>query len=190
MTFRIPVSRSLREWVVNASFGWTARADSDAYRCLHEAGHAQAAILVGAKVPILEMDATVPGAAARTKIDWGPVWPVAPEKRRMVACAGHAVEHLLFESGRIRDMRGKSFATRDFFDYALENAEQDMTRFFPNTRIGEWTQSMQQEFGAHSKTVVQPTLRNRLRQTVALARLLQAQETMTHDEIESVLASN
>jgi hypothetical protein len=191
MEFKFPVSkRSLREWFVKARFGWTVRADSDDYRCLHEAGHAQAAILVGARVPMLEMDGTVEGAAARARIDWEPVWPPTQDQRRLVACAGHAIEHLLFEAGRIRNPLGKSFSANEFAAYALSNAVQDMTRFFRGVDIGDWSSSMQQEFAAYSKAIAQPTLSSRLRRVVELARLLQTRATLSHRDIESVLASN
>lgn len=100
---------------------------SDVAICLHEAGHAATALMVGLAPALVELtdDPSLPGPA-RNRI------PKASQvQRQSIACGAFAVEYWLFREGRLVDSQGKSVDERSFVQIALgSNAHEDKVRFF------------------------------------------------------------
>lgn len=102
-------------------------AKPEALICLHEAGHAAAALMVGIAPALVELndDPTLAGPA-RSRVARG-----SKVQRRTIACAGFAVEYLLYDAGRLVDGLGAPVDERGFIQVATgQNAFEDKERFF------------------------------------------------------------
>lgn len=111
---------------------------SDEAICLHEAGHACAALIVGLQPELIEFveQQGAPGRA-RNRI------PVGDERqRRLVACAGYAVEYNLFKANRLTNAAGSPLHEKTFIQLAIgQNAAIDKQQFFGDSREqsnGSW----------------------------------------------------
>lgn len=95
--------------------------------CLHEAGHAAAALLVGVAPALVELtkDPSLLGPA-RNRIPIG-----SQAQRESIACGAFAVEYRQYREGRLVDDQGKPVDERQFVQIALgSNAHEDKVRFF------------------------------------------------------------
>ena len=111
---------------------------SEAAVCLHEAGHATAALMVGVAPALIEL-VDDPGSRgpARSRI------PIETQaQRETIACAAFAVEYRLFRENRLVDSQGAPLQERAFVQIALgSNAAADKVSFFganyeqPNLRL-------------------------------------------------------
>ena len=101
--------------------------------CLHEAGHACAALVVGHIPEFIEFvdDDGLQGRARNCM-------PVGdPQQRRLVACAAYAVEYNLYMAGRLTNAAGVVIDERTFIHLAIgNNAALDKTKFFGEDREG------------------------------------------------------
>ncbi len=116
--------------------------------CLHEGGHACAALVVGLTPELVEI-ADQPGASglARNSI------PVGDDRqRRSVACAAFAVEYKLFKADRLTDASGTVIDEKTFIQQAIgQNAALDKQKFFGANRVqsnGCWPASDDEAFMA------------------------------------------
>jgi hypothetical protein len=95
--------------------------------CLHEAGHATAALMTGVAPVIMEFvaDPGSPGLArARMPL-------LTQAQREAVACSAFAVEYQLFRANRLVNGKGALILERDFLHIALgSNAAQDKVNYF------------------------------------------------------------
>lgn len=101
--------------------------------CLHEAGHAFAALVVGLAPAHIELtdDPKSPGLA-RSQIPKG-----NQQQRRLIACAAYAVELKLYSAGRLADASGNLLDEHTFIQIAVgDNAASDKMSFFDADRSG------------------------------------------------------
>jgi hypothetical protein len=115
--------------------------------CLHEAGHAFAALVVEVSPASMEI---YPGPPpfGRNSI------PLSTgSARRMMACGGYAVELNLFNSGRLVDANGELITQQQFIQQAIgQNGARDKTIFFEEDRAdqnGVWPGEDDQKFMAN-----------------------------------------
>jgi len=99
--------------------------------CLHEAGHACAAFMVGLTPELIEfLDDKGSNGRARSRIPVGNC-----EERRMVACAAFAVEYNLYRAERLTDASGVAINEGTFIHHAVaQNAALDKQSFFADNR--------------------------------------------------------
>jgi hypothetical protein len=100
---------------------------SDEAVCLHEAGHACVAVIVGLAPALLEfIDDPNSIGKARSSIPVGD-----QQQRRLIACAAYAVEYNLFCAGRLVDSFSKQIDQSTFAQIAVgQNAALDKIKFF------------------------------------------------------------
>lgn len=120
--------------------------------CLHEAGHAAAALVVGlapALMEIIQDDPTSPGLA-RASIPRG-----SQEDREVIACAALAVEFHLYETGRLIHASGKPVDEATFIHLAIgNNAATDKISFFDADRAdarGVWPKADDEAFFIYAR---------------------------------------
>ena len=88
---------------------------SDEAICLHEAGHACAALIVGLVPEFIEfVDDEGSEGRARNRMPIGD-----PQQRRLVACAAYAVEYNLFRAGRLTSAAGGTITEKAFIHIAI-----------------------------------------------------------------------
>lgn len=106
---------------------------SDEAICLHEAGHACAALVVGLVPEFIEfVDDEGSEGRARNRMPVGD-----PEQRCVVACAAYAVEYNLYMAGRLTNAAGGGIAEKTFIHLAIgNNAALDKVKFFGEDREG------------------------------------------------------
>lgn len=106
---------------------------SDEAICLHEAGHACAALIVGLVPEFIEfVDDEGSEGRARNRMPIGD-----PQQRRLVACAAYAVEYNLFRAGRLTSAAGGTITEKAFIHIAIgNNAALDKVKFFGEDREG------------------------------------------------------
>ena len=111
--------------------------------CLHEAGHAETALKVGARVVEMELYRELPRSYGRTRVEGD------TGQRRHIALGGFAVEYLLFRAGRLVNQDGRPPTEKEFIDFAIDNAGDDRISYFgrdwagPN---GRWPRELDHEF--------------------------------------------
>lgn len=125
---------------------------SDEAICLHEAGHACAALLVGVVPAFLEFtnDPSSPGIA-RNRIS-----TTSEHQRKFVACGAYAVELSLFQANRLVDRAGHLISERDFIQIAVgHNASHDKHRFFgvDLAKNGVWPAELDTQFMSYGLDV-------------------------------------
>jgi hypothetical protein len=114
--------------------------------CLHEAGHACAALVVGLAPTLMELvsDPESPGLA-RNSIPRGD-----QQQRRLIACAAFAVEYSLYSAGRLADAAGAPVDEKTFIRIGVgHNAAIDKTSFFDANRAdknGVWSKEDDEAF--------------------------------------------
>ncbi|ASL41143.1 MULTISPECIES: hypothetical protein [Acetobacter] len=106
---------------------------SDEAICLHEAGHACAALVVELVPEFIEfVDDAGSQGRARNRIPVG-----EPQQRRLVACAAYAVEYNLYMAGRLTNATGVTIDQKAFIQLAIgSNAAHDKVQFFGENREG------------------------------------------------------
>ncbi|MGY6770692.1 hypothetical protein [Komagataeibacter sp. NFXK3] len=99
--------------------------------CLHEAGHACAALMVGLTPEFIELlDDEDMNGRARSRITAGDY-----EQQRTVACGAFAVEYNLFMAARLTDASGVAINEKVFIVHAIgQNAALDKQKFFAANR--------------------------------------------------------
>ena len=112
--------------------------------CLHEAGHACVALIVGVVPAFMEI-IDVPKPHGRNRL---PVTSGSP--RRLIAVGGYAVELALFRAGRLVDEAGAAIGEKAFIDQAIgSNASLDKAAFFErdgDESGGGWSRAADSEF--------------------------------------------
>ena len=114
--------------------------------CLHEAGHAVAALVCGADLKFVEfIDNPLSEGVARNSVITS-----NQAERKFVACAGYAVEYNLFLAQRLVDAAGVALLERAFIQKAIgNNAAFDKRQFFDEDREqsdGDWPKNDDLEF--------------------------------------------
>ncbi|MDQ0393707.1 hypothetical protein [Labrys monachus] len=106
---------------------------SDEAICLHEAGHACAALMVGLIPEFIEfVDGDGSQGRARNRMPVGD-----PQQRRVVACAAYAVEYNLYMARRLTNAAGVVIGEKTFIHLAIgNNAALDKIKFFDEDREG------------------------------------------------------
>jgi hypothetical protein len=101
--------------------------------CLHEAGHACAALMVGLVPEFIEfVDDEGSEGRARNRMPVGD-----SQQRHLVACAAYAVEYNLFRAGRLANAAGDPITEKAFIHIAIgNNAALDKVKFFGEDREG------------------------------------------------------
>jgi hypothetical protein len=104
---------------------------SDEAICLHEAGHASAALVIGLIPEFIEFgDDEGSKGRARNRIPVGD-----RQQRRLVASAAYAVEYNLFRAGRLTNAAGGAIDEKTFIHLAIgQNAAFDKVQFFGEDR--------------------------------------------------------
>lgn len=100
---------------------------SEAAICMHEAGHAAGALMVGVAPAFIEFveDPTSVGLA-RNRIPFR-----TQSERKTIGCAAFAVEYKLFREGRLTDIKGEVISESQFIQISLgTNAHEDKVLFF------------------------------------------------------------
>lgn len=98
--------------------------DSPEYACFHEAGHAELAIYLGAKVNEIVLHRAIPRSFGRTNVNR------TEEQRRPISYGGFAAEYILFRTNRLRKQDGTPPSEKEFINYGMVNASDDLTVFF------------------------------------------------------------
>jgi hypothetical protein len=117
--------------------------DSPELACFHEAGHAETAIQVGARVIEIELCREVPRSYGRCRIDRDDL------QRKHIALGGFAVEYLLFKAGRLVKQDGQPPTEKEFINYAIGNASEDRVSYFGTdltSPSGVWPHENDSEF--------------------------------------------
>jgi hypothetical protein len=105
---------------------------SDEAICLHEAGHACAALVVGLIPEFIGFVHDGAQGRARNRMPVGD-----PQQRRVVACAAYAVEYNLYRAGRLTNAAGVVIDEQTFIHLAIgNNAALDKIKFFGEDREG------------------------------------------------------
>jgi hypothetical protein len=106
---------------------------SDEAICLHEAGHACAALVVGLIPEFIEfVDDEGSKGRARNRMPVGDT-----QQRRIVASAAYAVEYNLFMAHRLTNASCVAIAEKTFIHLAIgNNAAHDKVQFFGEDREG------------------------------------------------------
>ncbi len=111
--------------------------------CLHEAGHAETALNVGARVVEMELYRQEPRSYGRTRVNR------TEDQRCHIALGGFAVEYLLFRAGRLVKQDGQPPTEKEFIDYAINNAVEDRINFFGHDcdeADGIWPPALDKKF--------------------------------------------
>ena len=149
---------------------------SDAAICLHEAGHATAALVVGLAPSLIEIVENNPGSPglARSRIPQG-----TQQERRIIACAALAVEFQLYEAGRLVDGFGAQIDEATFIRIAVgNNAALDKILYFGADHADEngvWPKANDEAFIASARglsTVLPMALIKELAETLLTERQL------------------
>lgn len=102
--------------------------NSPEYACFHEAGHAEVALRVGARVLEMELFREQPRSYGRTQIKKTEDRHI--EQRRLIALGGFAAEFLLYSAGRLVNEDGTSPTESEFIQYAYRNVALDFVAFW------------------------------------------------------------
>lgn len=102
--------------------------NSPEYACFHEAGHAETALRVGARVSEMELYIEQPRSYGRTRVEKKQDRYI--EQSRRIALGGFAAEYILYRAGRIVNEDGTSMSESQFIQYAYGNAAQDFAAFW------------------------------------------------------------
>lgn len=127
---------------------------SEAAICLHEAGHATAALVVGLAPGLMEIMQNSPSSPwlARSSIPQG-----TQQERRIIACAAFAVEYYLYQAGRLVDGSGSKIDGSTFIRLAVgNNASSDKVNFFDADRAdatGVWPKEDDEAFIAFGQAI-------------------------------------
>ncbi len=127
---------------------------SEAAICLHEAGHATAALVVGLAPGLMEIVQNNPSSPglARSSIPRG-----TQQERRIIACAAFAVEFQLYQTGRLVDGSGTKIDEPMFIRLAAgSNASSDKVSFFDANRAdatGVWPKADDEAFIANGRQI-------------------------------------
>src|SRR4051794_36699855 len=111
--------------------------------CLHEAGHAETALGVGARVVEMELYRETPRSFGRTRVERN------DSQRRHIALGGFAVEYLLFRAARLVKQDGQPPTEKEFIDFAIDNAGDDRVSYFGRDCAGphgHWPAELDREF--------------------------------------------
>ncbi|HCF9476685.1 hypothetical protein [Pseudomonas aeruginosa] len=102
--------------------------DSPEYACFHEAGHAEVALRVGARVLEMELYREQSRSWGRTQVEKKQDCHI--EQSRRIALGGFAAEYMLYRSGRILNEDGSSPTESQFTQHAYRNAALDLVAFW------------------------------------------------------------
>jgi hypothetical protein len=98
--------------------------DSPEYACFHEAGHAELAIYLGARVNEIVLHRVNPRSFGRTRVDR------TEQQRGPISLGGFAAEYILFRANRLRKQDGTAPSEKDFINYGMTNASDDLAAFY------------------------------------------------------------
>ena len=121
----------------------SVRYDSPELACLHEAGHAVAAYLVGARIDEMELYVRSPRSNGRTDI-----FRIS-EQNRWIALGGFAVERRLWMNGRLQLPDGSPVGEAEMIQRSLGNADVDRISYFGGNLCGpdgSWPEEKDIEF--------------------------------------------
>jgi hypothetical protein len=136
--------------------------------CLHEAGHAEVALAVGARVTEMELYRAEPRNYGRTRVDRTEL------QRPHIALGGFAAEFRLYKAGRLIKQDGKPPTEKEFIDYAFDNAIEDKINFYDGNLAdpdGSWPLKLDQKFMAYAIGRAENQMRFELVERIASALL-------------------
>lgn len=110
--------------------------------CFHEAGHAETALGVGARIVEIKLCRQQPRSYGRTRVDRN------EDQRRHIALGGFAAEYLLFKAERLVKPDGVPPTEKEFIDLAMDNAIEDRISFFGQDYPGSdaWPRELDDKF--------------------------------------------
>lgn len=123
---------------------------SEAAICLHEAGHATFALMVGVAPTLVELtdDASLPGPARNR------IFVRSQAQREPIACGAFVVEYQLFLASRLTTAKGALIAEKRFLQIALGSiAHADKVRYFGANHEqanGQWPRPYDLTFMNHA----------------------------------------
>jgi len=168
------------------------------HMCMHEAGHAETALLFGATVTSVHVaaGATNPHASIRHLEDLSTKEPVA--------CGGYAVEWMLFVSGRLVDTATQPISRNAFDKQAMDNARLDKRPFylkrpmdatgiypgaqFQPRRDWTWEPASDVPFRDYAKTKIVPLLCLERVEVEAIADALDERGHLTAEDVHAIRA--
>lgn len=121
--------------------------NSPIYTCFHEAGHAELALRMGARVLKIELKTDNTRNYGYTKVQKSKEDSI--RQSRLIALGGFAAEYFLYQSNCLIKEDGKSLTEKEFIDYAYANAEVDLHSFWGTDNpslIGKTHLEMEQIF--------------------------------------------
>jgi hypothetical protein len=121
--------------------------DSPELACLHEAGHADAALGVGARIVEIVLYREESRSFGRTRVDRTAVQ--APH----IALGGFAAEYTLYRAGRLLQKSGNAPSEGEFIAYAIDNARHDQVGFFGGDFAepdGQWPSELDERFMSYA----------------------------------------
>lgn len=136
--------------------------------CLHEAGHAETALSVGARVVEVELYREIPRSYGRTRVERDNT------QRRHIALGGFAVEYLLFRANRLVKQDGRPPTEKEFVDSAIDNASEDRVGYFGQDLVGtngRWPKKLDEEFVKYSIDRAENSMNFGLVERIAVALL-------------------
>lgn len=119
--------------------------DSPELACLHEAGHADAALGVGARVIEIVLYREESRSYGRTRADR------TADQAQRIALGGFAAEYTLFRANRLLKQCGGVPSEKEFIAYAVGNAQDDRKSFFGGDfsgQDGQWPAELDKRFMA------------------------------------------
>jgi hypothetical protein len=102
---------------------------SPEYACLHEAGHAEAALRQGARAIEMHLYRDPERCWGRTRVER------REDQASEIAVGGFGVEYRLFRQGRLLQQDGTAPTEVEFIDRAYKNAAEDFPAFWRSTQI-------------------------------------------------------
>lgn len=157
--------------------------DSQELACLHEAGHAEAALSAGAQVVEMELYRESPRSWGRTRTHR------TEEQRQPIALGGFAVEYRLFRAGRLVKQSGEAPTEAEFISYSMDNAIDDRVAFFGKDSAGPdglWPSDLDRKFMSYAIGYAERSMRFELVERIAHALL--AAGKLDEASISSIIA--
>lgn len=126
--------------------------------CIHEAGHAAAAIAVGASIAEIVIYEQNGAFHARTRVDRD------DDQAKLIVLGGFAAELKFFKAGRLRNIDRTMTTNEQFLDRALDHAREDLLQFvrlYFGYRLSDAQQvspSMKQHFAVYAEALAESDL--------------------------------
>lgn len=145
---------------------------------MHEAGHAETALSVGARVVLMELLVDGDRQYGRTRVDR------TDEQRMHILLGGFASEYRLYRAGRLLKTDGSVPTEKEFIDNVFANAREDRVAFFTVDADFDFTKAEDTDFMKWAIGRAENRMRFELVERIADALL--AKGILTEDEIKAL----